>query len=74
MTLAWTQPPGVTTGTVVEAGSAPGLANLAVLPVPGGATSVTVVDVPSGSYYVRVRSLNYTGPSAPSNEIVVVVP
>lgn len=58
---------------VVEAGSAPGLANLATFDV-GLQTNLTVPGVPPGTYYVRVRAANYTGSSAPSNEIVVTVP
>jgi hypothetical protein len=74
VTLAWTQPVGVTTGFVVEAGSAPRLSNLAALPVAAGSTTITVTNVPAGTYYVRLRALNSAGPSAPSNEITVVVP
>ena len=29
---------------------------------------------PPGTYCVRVRALNYVGPSAPSNEVMVTVP
>jgi hypothetical protein len=74
VTLSWMLPAGVTMGTVVEAGSAPGLSNLAALPVAAGSTAVTVPNVPAGTYYVRLRALNAAGPSAPSNEITVVVP
>lgn len=59
---------------LIEAGSAPGLANLARLSVAPGATSLRVLRVPRGIYFVRVRSANGTGSSAPSNEIVVLVP
>ncbi len=73
VTLTWAAP-GFSTEAIVEAGSAPGLSNLAVLPVAGGQTTVTVPNVPAGTYYVRVRALNYVGASAPSNEVMVVVP
>jgi hypothetical protein len=74
VTLSWTPPTGeVTTGFVVEAGSAPGLSNLAALEVPAGST-LTVPNVPSGSYYVRVRSRNDLGIGLPSNERRIDVP
>jgi hypothetical protein len=72
VTLTWRQSPELTRRSTVEAGSGPGLANLVILPVTDGAT-LTVPDVPPGTYYVRVRSWNYVGASAPSNEVEVVV-
>ena len=73
--LSWTSgtEAGIATGYRVEAGSAPGLANLAVFDG-GPATSVTVDGVPPGTYYVRVRATSWGGASAPSGEIVVTVP
>ena len=75
VSFSWS--PGVSTATtlryVAEAGSAPGLANIATLNV-GLQTSLSVGGVPPGIYYVRVRAENYTGLSGPSNEIVVTVP
>ena len=56
----------------VEAGTAPGLANIATFDV-GLQTALTVGSVPPGTYYVRTRAANYTGASAPSNEVVVTV-
>lgn len=72
-TLSWARSPELTLGFTVEAGSAPGLSNLAFVPVMTG-TTLTVPNVPPGIYYVRVRAWNYIGPSAPSNEIAVSVP
>jgi len=72
-TLSWARSPELTQGFTVEAGSAPGLSNLAFVPVMTG-TTLTVPNVPPGTYYVRVRAWNYIGPSVPSNEFAVVVP
>jgi len=73
VTLQWTPPTtGVAQGYQVVAGSAPGLANLAVLPFPGTVTSTTQV-APYGTYYVRVLATNVCGTSAPSQEITLVV-
>jgi len=75
VTLEWTNQTSrsIATSLVVEAGSMPGLSDLARLSVPQGQTTLTVTDVPSGRYHVRVRSLNGTGLGDPSNEVVVVV-
>jgi len=73
VTLSWSQS-ALTTGAVIAAGSASGLSELARLPVPAGTTTVTVPNVPAGTYYVRVRALNDVGLGAASNEFVVVVP
>lgn len=60
------------TGYVVEAGSRPGLSNLATIRVAN--TTLTIDPVPQGTYYVRVRPLNALGQGPASNEIVVSVP
>lgn len=57
------------TGYVLEAGSGPGLSDLATLQV--GLQTRFVTTAPPGVYYVRVRSVNARGLSAPSNEIIV---
>jgi hypothetical protein len=74
VSFAW-QPPatGAPRGYVLEAGSAPGLANLAVLPLAGSASSFAV-DAPNGRYFVRVRAANACGSGSASNEVVVDVP
>lgn len=54
---------------VVEAGTAPGLANLGRFSA--GNTTSYQVDVPPGTYYVRIRGVGTGGMSEPSNEIVV---
>lgn len=58
---------------VLEAGTAPGLANIATFDV-GLQTALSVGAVPPGTYYVRVRAANYVGTSLPSNEVVITVP
>jgi hypothetical protein len=58
----------------VEAGSGPGLANLAVLDTGTPQNSLIATAVPAGTYYVRVRAVgpdNVPGPA--SNEIIVRV-
>lgn len=57
----------------IEAGTAPGLANLAVLPTGSPVTSFAV-EAPPGRYFVRVRALNLYGSSVPSDEIELRVP
>jgi hypothetical protein len=70
--LSWSAAPELTKMFSVEAGSGPGLSDLATLTVPS-ATTLTVPGVPPGTYFVRLRAWNDIGPSVPSNEIVVVV-
>jgi glucose/arabinose dehydrogenase len=57
---------------LVEAGSAPRLADRATLNA-GAATSLTA-SAPNGLYFVRVRGLNGCGLGPPSNELQVQVP
>jgi hypothetical protein len=58
---------------VVEAGSSPGLADLANFDTGSTAPTLTALNVPAGTYYVRVRARNSAGVSGPSNEIVLVI-
>jgi hypothetical protein len=73
VTLNWTPPVGgcAATSYVVQAGSAPGLTDLAILNV-GPATSLSV-SAPAGRYYVRVVAVNAFGGSIGSVEIIVTV-
>ena len=73
VTLGWAAPAAgcALTGYVIQAGSAPGLTNIAVLNV--GALTTLSVSAPPGIYYARVLALNAFGASAPSPEIVVTV-
>ncbi len=70
VSLAWDAVPGATS-YVIEAGSGPGQADLAVIPV-GNALAVAGV-VPPGTYYTRIRAITACGVSAPSAELVVPV-
>ena len=72
VTLRWSAPTSgpAPTGYILEAGSEPGLANLAVVQI-GNQTTYVAAAPPAGTYYVRVRALNTRGNSDPSNEIVV---
>lgn len=67
--LAWSPVP-FATGYLVEAGSAPGLPNLATVPT---ASTSLAANVPAGTYYVRVRALSACGAGDASNEVVLRV-
>jgi len=73
--LSWFQGPSPDPATsyVIQAGSSTGRSDLAVFDTGSTATTQTVTSVPAGTYFVRVRSRNSSGTSAPSNEIVVTV-
>ena len=75
VTLRWAAPAGATaTAYQIEAGSAPGMTNLANFSTGSAATQYSASGVPAGTYYARVRSMNLGGISAAtSNEIVIVV-
>jgi hypothetical protein len=75
VTLSWT--PATTGGPaqsyVLEAGSAPGLANITTIVLNSTNTSTVVGAVPAGLYYVRVRARNALGTSGPSPDTIVSV-
>jgi hypothetical protein len=74
VTLGWSPVATPTvTSYVIEAGSAPGLADLAVVDTGTTVGTATFGGVSRGTYYVRVRSKNACGVSAGSNEVVVTV-
>jgi hypothetical protein len=58
---------------VLEAGTATGLSNIITFATGGRATTLTVTNVPNGTYLVRVRARNAEGTSGPSNEVTIVV-
>jgi hypothetical protein len=74
VTLEWGPPSAgpPPTAYVVEAGSAPGLADLASLPTAG--SPLVVPRVPRGTYFVQIRSTMAGAVSGPSNTTTVVVP
>lgn len=72
VSFTWSAPlVGTPSSYVLEAGSAPGLANLAVLDTGNNVTSYVVSNVPPGTYYVRLRARNAYGSSVVSAEQVV---
>lgn len=73
VTLNWTAPSGgcAATSYSVQAGSAPGASDIAVINA-GTATTLSAL-APAGTYYVRVVAVNGFGGSQPSNEVVITV-
>jgi predicted phage tail protein len=67
--LSWPAVPGAASYRV-EAGSAPGLANLAAIET---ATPWLVTVAPPGTYFLRVRAINAWGESAPTSDVMLVV-
>jgi len=72
VSFAWGGSAGATS-YVIEAGSAPGSANLANSDLGSSATSATFTGVGAGTYYVRLRARNACGTSGVSNEVTLVV-
>src|SRR4029453_8043886 len=71
--LDWDQVPDAVS-FLIEAGSASSLADLARLNSGTPAPVLVVNNVPSGTYFVRVRAIGSDGlPGPPSNEITVRV-
>jgi len=73
--LTWSAPAGgdAPTSYLLEAGSASGLANLANTDTGSPVPTLTATGVGAGTYFVRVRSRNSGGTSAPSNEVILTV-
>jgi hypothetical protein len=75
VTLNWSAPIGgdAPTSYLVQAGSSAGLTDIASFDTGGVATSLTVLSVPSGTYFVRLGAVNSAGISGPSNEVQAIV-
>jgi hypothetical protein len=75
VTLTWSGPSGgcAPSSYLIEAGSAPGLTNLASISTGNPATLYSAAGVGAGTYYVRIRSVKPAGTSGPSNEIQLTV-
>lgn len=73
VSLAWGAAAGNATTYVIEAGTAPGLANIGAFAT-GHLDTSFATPAPSGTYYVRVRAANAFGVGPASNEVAVVVP
>jgi Tol biopolymer transport system component len=74
VTLMWLPPAsGAASSYVIEAGSAPGLRDLANFSTGTAATTFMATNVPAGTYFLRVRAANFGGSGPPSNEVAVVV-
>ncbi len=74
VTLVWSVP-STSDGPaslVIEAGSATGLSNVALIAIDGGLRSLSVL-APPGQYFVRIRGQNVCGAGSASTEIVVTV-
>ena len=73
VTIRWTPTAVGVLGYRLEAGSAPGASNAAVLTL-GNVTSFVTAGVPSGIYFVRVRAGGASGAGPASEEVTVIVP
>lgn len=72
VTLAWAMPDGVVpAGYEIHAGSAPGLSDLAIVPLT--ATTLVASGVADGTYFVRVVAIDAVGASAPTPDVRVDV-
>jgi len=75
VTLSWLAPAtgDVPTSYMVEAGSASGRIDIANFDTGTTVPGLVVDNVPSGTYFIRVRAKNSAGVSLPSNELVLIV-
>ncbi|MEP7116222.1 MAG: fibronectin type III domain-containing protein, partial [Acidobacteriota bacterium] len=74
VTLSWTPPTSgdPVTSYVLEAGTAPGRADLAVLPL-GNALSFGVGGIGDGTYWVRLRAANSAGTGPATEDLALVM-
>ena len=69
--FAWRAPStGMTAGYLLEVGSAPGLANLATLPIAGTSTAFQVT-APPGRFWARLRAAQGGALSSPTPELFI---
>ena len=75
VSLSWDAPTtgGAPSAYTIEAGSAPGFANLADFSTGNSATRFSTSGVLPGLYFIRVRATNSAGASNPSNEIQLAI-
>jgi predicted phage tail protein len=73
VTLVWDAPPGTPRSYLLEVGSAPARKDVEVTALTGVATSYQRSGNHAGTYYVRIRAVNFCGIGPASNEIVVIV-
>lgn len=75
VTITW-QTPAVgcaPTVYILQAGSAPGLSNLANFSTGNASTTFSANGVGAGTYYVRVLAANASGTSGPSPDVALIV-
>ena len=72
VSLTWTfgASSSIVTGWQLRAGSAPGLSDLAIVPLPT-ATRILTATVAAGTYYLRVYAVSASGVGPPSEELAV---
>jgi hypothetical protein len=73
VTLSWQASTGGPTSYIIEAGTAPGLANIVAIDLGNAGLTMTANGVRAGTYYVRTRGRNRCGTGPASNEVVVIV-
>lgn len=73
VSLTWGASAGNATTYVIEAGTAPGRADIGAFAT-GHLDTTFGAAVPPGTYHVRVRAANAFGVSDPSNDVTIVVP
>jgi hypothetical protein len=72
--ISWNPPAsGGVLQYVLEAGSAPGIVNIARLETGHNATSLVAQDVPTGTYFIRLRAVTSAGIGQPSSDARFVV-
>jgi hypothetical protein len=73
-TFAWDAPDALVSTYTLVAGSAPGRADIATIPLSGASTGLAYASaIPPGTYYVRVRASNACGQSADSVELRLTI-